>query len=408
MTASNIELAVYDEMKRKTGIDVSAGHISLDAAYTDITGQLNLYDASSGFVLYNDNEPCIVISNSSIYDSSVWSFTKYATADAKPTHVYSDGQYHWYACTYFSNALLIKAGSSVKIDNIETIVFSDNIGDVSIAEMGVYCTPSRDSWKGLDIVPSGSSYTQTSNRFSRNYTTFAVSIDGPGFKRVSGETFKTLDDIFVYFGVTVYYRGTSSFLPTDQEIGHESIIRLTVVSNSNNVTKIGSDGLICRTSNSDFLYIKDDKYQIRHGDAEILLKNGAVQRTYQGWTGDIQSVCPVRTLDITYIGVSYNDPNAALRPNMHLLDSDCFVVFTGSYSGGDPYFYLDAPASFNIGKKFYIKNISNKSITLWTNDTDNNYFLAPNSKSPQNDYDVGGYAMMVISTGSYWALFYCG
>ena len=54
-TASNIQLNVYDQLKEKTGIDVSSGQITLDADNTIINGSLKIKNANEGVIIYNDN-----------------------------------------------------------------------------------------------------------------------------------------------------------------------------------------------------------------------------------------------------------------------------------------------------------------------------------------------------------------
>ena len=53
-TADNIQLNVYDELKNKTGIDVSAGQITLQGN-TIINGNLTLTQAEQGFTLVGEN-----------------------------------------------------------------------------------------------------------------------------------------------------------------------------------------------------------------------------------------------------------------------------------------------------------------------------------------------------------------
>lgn len=52
-TADNIQLNVYDELKNKTGIDVSAGQITLNGN-TVVNGNLTLTEAEQGFTLVGD------------------------------------------------------------------------------------------------------------------------------------------------------------------------------------------------------------------------------------------------------------------------------------------------------------------------------------------------------------------
>ena len=54
-TATNIELNVYDELKNKTGINVSAGTITLDADNTTIVGNLNITDTNNGLTVFDND-----------------------------------------------------------------------------------------------------------------------------------------------------------------------------------------------------------------------------------------------------------------------------------------------------------------------------------------------------------------
>lgn len=61
-TANNIQLNVYDELKNKTGIDITNGKITLDADNTTIVGNLNITDTNNGITVYdNDGVPRINI-----------------------------------------------------------------------------------------------------------------------------------------------------------------------------------------------------------------------------------------------------------------------------------------------------------------------------------------------------------
>lgn len=55
-TATSITASIYDELNERTGIDVRAGEITLDAENTYINGNLNLYDSSgNGLTIYDEN-----------------------------------------------------------------------------------------------------------------------------------------------------------------------------------------------------------------------------------------------------------------------------------------------------------------------------------------------------------------
>lgn len=54
-TVDNIQLNVFDEMKQKTGIDVTNGKITLNANNTTIVGNLNITDTDNGLTVYDSN-----------------------------------------------------------------------------------------------------------------------------------------------------------------------------------------------------------------------------------------------------------------------------------------------------------------------------------------------------------------
>lgn len=59
-TADNISLNVYDNLKNKTGIDVTTGKIVLDADNVQVKGNFNLTDTSNGLTVYDAaNTPLI-------------------------------------------------------------------------------------------------------------------------------------------------------------------------------------------------------------------------------------------------------------------------------------------------------------------------------------------------------------
>lgn len=59
-TANNISLNVYDNLKNKTGIDVTTGKIVLDADNVQVKGNFNLTDTSNGLTVYDAaNTPLI-------------------------------------------------------------------------------------------------------------------------------------------------------------------------------------------------------------------------------------------------------------------------------------------------------------------------------------------------------------
>ena len=86
-TATNIELNVYDELKNKTGINVSAGTITLDADNTTIVGNLNLTDTNNGLTMYdNESVPRVNIQPTKIGTYEIGKYGWYSVSKTESGH----------------------------------------------------------------------------------------------------------------------------------------------------------------------------------------------------------------------------------------------------------------------------------------------------------------------------------
>lgn len=86
-TATNIELNVYDELKNKTGINVSAGTITLDADNTTIVGNLNLTDTNNGLTMYdNESVPRVNIQPTKIGTYAIGKYGWYTASKTETGH----------------------------------------------------------------------------------------------------------------------------------------------------------------------------------------------------------------------------------------------------------------------------------------------------------------------------------
>ena len=86
-TATNIEFNVYDELKNKTGINVSAGTITLDADNTTIVGNLNLTDTNNGLTMYdNESVPRVNIQPTKIGTYEIGKYGWYSVSKTESGH----------------------------------------------------------------------------------------------------------------------------------------------------------------------------------------------------------------------------------------------------------------------------------------------------------------------------------
>ena len=116
-TANNIQLNVYDELKNKTGIDVSAGQITLNGN-TIVNGNLTLTQSEQGFTLVGESGVTQIMPKSiGTYDE----FTSLTTTTIKKedktngveTQVMSE--YHRYSFTTDFPIGTVKAGGIVSV-----------------------------------------------------------------------------------------------------------------------------------------------------------------------------------------------------------------------------------------------------------------------------------------------------
>lgn len=86
-TADNIQLNVYNELKTKTGIDISDGSITLDADNTTIVGNLNLTDTNNGLTMFdNEGTARVNIQPKKIEDFPIGKYGWYGSAKSETGH----------------------------------------------------------------------------------------------------------------------------------------------------------------------------------------------------------------------------------------------------------------------------------------------------------------------------------
>lgn len=367
---------VNGELNR-TGIDIEDGTITLDALKTIITGVLQLNDSQSGLVLYDNNgNPVISIQNTSVGGVDSVTFLNYAFDELRGSQ--SHNYIHVYPKSETTFGLI--SGKQYSIDNISLMVYIDDVNIPSIQNVvanayikkksddttitTLFTNKTVNGTSGSDTINLGGPYT-----FTSNYT----------------------GSCYIYVDVTVNFNQSY----TSDLFAVEAISSITSLTDT--IMKIGSDGVVFVNSATQYAMFKSNEYEFKQGSNILTMDTNNIKRTIGSSESDISSIMPVRIVDI---GVTPY-PSA----QMHVFDTDGLIVITGSYSGGDPYFYLEAPASFNVGKTFKIKNLSNKDIYLSCNDLNHDYFVYENSKTQVNEYHMTDNGLTVISDGNRWLVF---
>lgn len=116
-TANNIQLNVYDELKNKTGIDVSQGQITLQGN-TIINGNLTLTEAEQGFTMIGENGITQILPKSiGTFDEfqALTTTTVKKTDNTNGVGLSATSSYHRYRFTTDFPIGAIKAGETVSV-----------------------------------------------------------------------------------------------------------------------------------------------------------------------------------------------------------------------------------------------------------------------------------------------------
>ena len=245
-TATNIELNVYDELKNKTGINVSAGTITLDADNTTIVGNLNLTDTNNGLTMYdNESVPRVNI---------------------QPTKIgnYAIGQYGWY------NAAKTESGHSKFYIELNEV----SLGSISNAyDIAIYYA-NINMW-----ATSGSS---TTYPYSYPKLRTQIYCNGTQVKDFgySGVTWSSTGIFYVNTPMiyTTKSAGTytvkftlSSTTTVNTSYSVYGSVNANIQSDLKAQTQIFTDGLLSQASPNNYVEVKPDRVEMRQGTIGLRL-----------------------------------------------------------------------------------------------------------------------------------------
>lgn len=125
-TANNISLSVYDNLKNKTGIDVTTGKIVLNADNVQVKGNFNLTDTENGMTIYDKaNTPLINLQPTEIAKIATFTNDKYFTRNF--TLPATKGGSAISISTNKTDSFTLKKGEVLRMSNI-TLTFYANDG----------------------------------------------------------------------------------------------------------------------------------------------------------------------------------------------------------------------------------------------------------------------------------------
>ena len=397
-TAKNISLSVYsenpdavnkDDLKR-TGIDITAGKIELTADNTNISGNLNVFNANEGLQIYEGTTPKISILNRNLGADPT------AMTDYKDVHFYKE--------------IILKPGESTfdfgklsdsKIDfgtfiNNTTVTLSGFSWDIriNISDNGV------NGWYGGENTLSSSnrkltwsgpsnlsgSVTSYGNIYSLNKSfTSTGAHEYMNITQLSGKV--TGDGVSKYCKIAASVKGKVRFV-------------------NNSGLLLGHDAInICSPTENRYVLVNPDNFIIRNGKSIFRLKDGHIQRN-DGYNygnrygemggeifGDISSVVPYK-----YDGVA----------NYYVTNNDAFI-FVSSDTSSTRRIYLPQTDRTPKGKIIYIKNFSpNTCLVTVTGNTDRIIPANGDNRDTESQRDIGHKSMMYLCSNGFWVEFWCG
>lgn len=379
-TADNIQLNVYDELKEKTGIDISNGKITLDADNTDFTGNINLFNPDDGITIFDEyKNPRISIQNERLNNLTDYSFGSNVRYFGTTTGV---SHSNTVAITYPAISMgQFTAGQTAKFNEIY-LSFATNWDNSSALH-----------YNKVDSV---------TYNYTIKYGETIVRIVENTIQSVSDSSTIKLQD---YTNNNLPYTGeyklyvTATFRLKEPPKSYRTTASIKVMKITPNLSKVGLDGAIFSTSQSQYNWFGSDQTLLRNGKSCIRLKNGHLERntynpqttTTDGYWGDISTTMPYTVVTSTSYTASLNDG---------------MVFFYGTTNTSARRVLTLPTPSRCPGKVIYVKNGVNHN-TIVQSEDGSNCFMECNVTSVQSNVQVGHNAVFFISVGGLWLNFWC-
>ena len=301
-TATSITASIYDELNDRTGIDVRAGEITLDADNTYINGNPNLYDSSgNGLTIYDENNfERVYIQSNSIGEIAQMSGD---TQQALTKTVTLNSKTNFNGTSAVTGGFTVAAGKTLDISNIYYQLYA------APTTGGTVIYPSLPTMQIKIELLSGSSagtavVTQTVN---------AEKVDNYGtYRYIVPIRYNVQSSGTFYIRYTIQYNRTIT----------TSNIFFTVsslVSTANKTeTYIGKDGLYVHAGANKLLWADETQVQMRYDFGGIRIINdsrpnsvGGTLQTIVGFNGTEPNRNPVWMPFYNYTPLF--DPSSAFK-----------------------------------------------------------------------------------------------
>lgn len=364
-TANNIQLNVYDELKNKTGIDISQGQITLNGN-TVVNGNLSLTDQNTGFSLIGDG------GITQIMPQSIGSYSDFTAKSTTTIHKYStdespgdyDSNTNTYQFDFYQsiNIGTVKAGQTITFAPISRnyYVKGNQVNIAAYYENSHTCTIYEDNVSMATGVLYNTNLSYTSNGGN-------VSVQIHDRVDISGS----------------YFRQNNVTNPYEEDIkAATEKIHITVTIPNDAFMLIGYDGIAVNFGTSATAYIGTESTTIKYGQHGIKVSNNGLQK----WNGS------------SWVGI--NNKKVITMTTDQTLTNDVDLIVYNSATQRT----LTLPNNLEMGKTVYIKKLGSTNLKLQSS-TSNIYLQ--NSTSGTNATTVSTFVFLVWD-GSHWLLGYVG
>ena len=353
---------------QSTGIDITNGTITLDAENTVIDGNLNIHNANEGLIIY-DNEtekPAITIIGDEL-----------GTIDTPITSPIAINAFGIMYGTEFTFPLIYLGN----YEESNVILISQ----LKIRESNAVSTIGNLTFN-IDLLKNNTSVINKTGQFVYNQS-----------DKIWEQT-QSVIQYTVPTGGGHYYLNVS-IKATNSQYGN----RLTLNGNGNvqiaKLNKISKNGVVFKNANDKQLWIGEDTYRLQWGDSYIELGDNGVQykplddavsagsHPLNHACGDLGSMMKVK--HVTENSSYY----ATLYEGLIIIDDLVTSPFT---------LYLPVPGNAT-GKYYFIKNLSNKKITLTCNSS-LPYIIDTNTSNTVQSKTIGSESIMICSDGYNWII----
>lgn len=352
-TANNIQLNVYDDLRNRTGIDITNGKITLNGN-TDINGTLTLNNDSQGFTLQGSGgltqiSPQSVGTYSQFKSKSSTVLTK-NVRDTEPGDDDGTGNYIFgFSCEFPVG--IVASGKTITITPGTRTYYNTRGNTVSGAE-GVkhYVIRENGVEKASGSYSGAFTYTSAGGNITVTLTVRTI---------ISGTDIPE-DPAYAIPTVVLSYNASFT-IPNDAYM------------------LIGYDGLAVNFGTSATAYIGTESTTINYGNYGLQISPSGVKRLVGGeWKG-------INRLKIKTFSAS-----------TELGENDDFLIFQGS---GNSTLTLGTGES---GRIIYVKDRGSGRLTI------QGTIYKQNDRSSSSSVDLGDTMVFLISDGVAWYMGYCG